>query len=171
MISTMRPVLIAMLAASSLPGAAAFLPGSPSLASSRRPAAAATAQPAGALALRCGVERMERRAFGGLVAAGIGALAMPARGAWAGEPAARKRTWGVRDVNGMFHGRPSLARMCAEGAADGEYVSWDDESENGEGANMFGDSPLHLAAEQGQVSAIEELLAEEAYTEATNLGG
>eukprot|EP00290_Baffinella_frigidus_P057450 CAMPEP_0180373398 /NCGR_PEP_ID=MMETSP0989-20121125/21310_1 /TAXON_ID=697907 /ORGANISM="non described non described, Strain CCMP2293" /LENGTH=65 /DNA_ID=CAMNT_0022370443 /DNA_START=1 /DNA_END=195 /DNA_ORIENTATION=+ len=65
-----------MLAASSLPGAAAFL-GTPSLASSRRPAAAATAQPAGALALRCGVERMERRAFGGLVAAGIGALAMP----------------------------------------------------------------------------------------------
>ena len=32
---------------------------------------------------------MERRAFGGLVAAGIGALAMPARGAWAGESAMR----------------------------------------------------------------------------------
>jgi len=36
MISTMRPVLIAMLAASLLPGAKAFLPGTPSLVSSRR---------------------------------------------------------------------------------------------------------------------------------------
>ena len=40
-------------------------------------------KPAGALALRCGVERMggvermERRAFGGLFAAGVGALAIP----------------------------------------------------------------------------------------------
>jgi len=33
---------------------------------------------------------MERRAFGGLFAAGIGALAVPARGAWAGESAMRK---------------------------------------------------------------------------------
>mmetsp|Transcript_26370 Transcript_26370/g.60887 ORF Transcript_26370/g.60887 Transcript_26370/m.60887 type:complete len:301 (+) Transcript_26370:39-941(+) len=90
MISTMRPVLIAMLAASSLPGAAAFLPATPSLASSTRPAAAATAHPAGALALRCSEKRMERRAFGGLFAAGIGALAVPARGAWAGESAMRK---------------------------------------------------------------------------------
>jgi hypothetical protein len=55
--------------------------------------------------------------------------------------------WGVRDV---FYGRASLARMCAEGAAAGEDASGKDE-----GANMFGDSPLHLAAEQGHVSTIQ----------------
>ena len=71
--------------------------------------------------------------------------------------------WGASDFNGMFHGRESLVMMCAVGAAAGQDeggAGFDEEMMEGldagaEGANMFGDSPLHVAAEQGDVSAIE----------------
>ena len=44
-----------------------------------------------------------------------------------------------------------------EGGAGQDEEMTEDAGAEIEGANMFGDSPLHLAAEEGDVSAIEVL--------------
>ena len=45
--------------------------------------------------------------------------------------------WGVRDFNGMLHGRKSLAMMCVEGAAAAKDAPDQDEGGAGQDEEMM----------------------------------